>query len=72
MIIQKKILLIECNVRIGGATTFSVNSGLDLIYYSFLNSFYNNNRYDKILNKKISLKNKQFRITSDINENFNF
>ena len=68
----KKIILIECNARIGGATTFSVSSGLDILYYGFLNSYYKNNKYDKILTKSISLKNKQFRITSDINENFNF
>ena len=67
----KKIILIECNARIGGATTFSVSSGLDILYYGFLNSYYKNNKYDKILTKSISLKNKQFRITSDINENFN-
>tara|TARA_B100001057_G_scaffold500860_1_gene618342 strand:+ start:8494 stop:10419 length:1926 start_codon:yes stop_codon:yes gene_type:complete len=71
-LLEKKIILIECNARIGGATTFSITSGLDLIYYSFLNSFYRDNEYDKIFKKKIFPKNKQFRIISDINENFNF
>ena len=71
-LLKKKIILIECNARIGGATTFSITSGLDLIYYSFLNSFYRDNEYDKIFKKKIFPKNKQFRIISDINENFNF
>ena len=69
---QNKIILIECNPRIGGASTFSISSGLDLFYYSVLNSYYRNSSYDKILNKKILPKDKQIRIISDIHENYNF
>ena len=70
--VQNKIILIECNPRFGGASTFSLSSGLDLFYYSILNSYYNNPMYDKILIKEILPKNKQVRITTDINEDYNF
>ena len=69
---KNKIILIECNPRFGGASTFSLSSGLDLFYYSILNSYYNNPMYDKILIKEILPKNKQIRITADINEDYNF
>jgi len=69
---NERIIFIECNPRIGGASTFSVISGLDLIYYAFLNSYYNNPNYDKILNKKILSKKKQIRVTSDIYEDYSF
>ena len=69
---QNKIILIECNPRFGGASTFSMSCGLDLFYYSILNSYYKNSMYDKILIKKILPKDKQIRLISDINEDYNF
>ena len=69
---KNKIILIECNPRFGGASTFSMSCGLDLFYYSILNSYYRNSMYDKILIKKILPKDKQIRLITDINEDYNF
>ena len=69
---KNKIFLIECNPRFGGATTFSLSCGLDLFYYSILNAYHNNTMYDRILDKKILPIERQIRITSDTDEDYNF
>jgi carbamoyl-phosphate synthase large subunit len=67
---NSSIIFIECNPRFGGASTFSIKSGLDLFYYSILNSYYKDSEYDKILYKKIYPIKKQIRLTIDTDENY--
>ena len=59
-IFKNKLKIIECNPRIGGASTLSIKSGLDSFYWSLLEKL---NR--KIILSKIK-KIKQFRIPFDI------
>lgn len=66
---NNSIIFIECNPRFGGASTFSIKSGLDLFYYSILNSYYKDSKYDKILLKKVYSIKKQIRLAVDIDEN---
>ena len=56
---NKKYYLIECNPRIGGASTFSINYGLDMILWSLIENynierelpinFTNNNQSNKLV-----------------------
>ena len=49
-----------------------LNDEQDFPWYYSSTTVYKNNQYEKILNKKIFSKKRQFRITTDIYEDFNF
>ena len=61
---NKKYYLIECNPRIGGASTFSINYGLDMILWSLIENF-NIERELPINFTKNNQSNKLVRIPLD-------
>ena len=64
--LHKKIFtLLECNPRVGGATTFSFQNGLDFIYWSILDKL---NKFTLIENNKPKkLISTIYRIKKDLN-----
>ena len=61
IISNKRIYIIECNPRIGGASTLSIQYGLDVFYW-FLKKSLNKN-FKQVF--KRSNKLKQFRLPVD-------
>lgn len=62
-ILNKKLYIFECNTRIGGASTHSINYGLDVIYWALLESLFRKPKLNFYTNKQKSLS--QYRFPTD-------
>ena len=65
---NNKHFILECNPRIGGASTFSMQIGLDIIYWSLLEIFSLNNKKIISFNKNDIPIIKQIRVPCDYYE----
>ena len=62
-LLNKKLYIIECNTRLGGASTHSISCGLDVIYWALLESLYQKPKLNFYSNKEKFLS--QFRFPKD-------
>ena len=66
IVIKDKIFIIECNPRFGGASTASVHIGLDIFYWTILESLGTSSKEFSFIRKKNELT--QIRVPHDIHK----